>query len=74
MESLGYAQITATSFSTLDGRINGPVMATPGGDAGEFILALAIFSELKGAEVHLSEEKVLNIFKDYLEYMQQSTF
>jgi len=32
--------VLSTGFKTLDGRINGDYLATPGGDAGEFILGL----------------------------------
>jgi hypothetical protein len=36
-----------TGFKTIDGRITELSLFTPGGDAGEFILALQIFSEMK---------------------------
>lgn len=33
-------------FSCLDGRIKDPILGTPGGDAGEFILALHVYETL----------------------------
>lgn len=43
-----FARIAETGFKSLDGRITGEYLATPGGDAGEFILALQIYSEMLG--------------------------
>lgn len=36
-------KVLSNGFKTLDGRLTGTVLGTPGGDAGEFILALNIF-------------------------------
>jgi hypothetical protein len=44
---LTFARVVETGFKALDGRIGGSYLATPGGDAGEFILALQIYSEMK---------------------------
>jgi hypothetical protein len=38
--NLSFVKIQEQSFKSIDGRINGEYLATPGGDAGEFILAL----------------------------------
>jgi len=73
-QDMQFARVIENGFKTLDGRISGPVLGTPGGDAGEFILALEIYSELMGRNVHLTENKVYNIFRDYLQYMKQDTF
>ena len=35
-----FARISEAGFKTLDGRVMGTFLATPGGDAGEFILAM----------------------------------
>jgi hypothetical protein len=37
-------------FHTLDGRIKEKGLFTPGGDAGEFILALQVFQDMKREE------------------------
>jgi hypothetical protein len=50
------------------------MLGTPGGDAGEFILATQIYSDMMGQNAYLSEDKVLNLLKDYLVSMKQSTF
>jgi len=34
------ARVLENGFKTLDGRISGTYLATPGGDTGEFILGL----------------------------------
>lgn len=61
-----------SGFKSVDGRISGSYLATPGGDAGEFILGLQIYSDLK--QQHLTRKKVLNLFKDYLTQMKQPMF
>jgi hypothetical protein len=71
---LTFARVLEHGFKTIDGRIRDAFLGTPGGDAGEFILALQIYSEMKPSNVQLTEDKVLNIFKDYLAYMKQSYF
>lgn len=42
-----FAKVVEQGFKTLDGRVQDAYLATPGGDAGEFILALQIYSEIK---------------------------
>ena len=37
---LVFAKVVEQGFKTLDGRVQDAYLATPGGDAGEFILAL----------------------------------
>ena len=39
-KKLKFVRVLETGFKTLDGRINGAYLGTPGGDAGEFLLAL----------------------------------
>jgi hypothetical protein len=51
---LSFVNVLDHGFKTLDGRIQDAFLGTPGGDAGEFILALQIYSELKAVNVHLS--------------------
>ena len=38
--NLTFARIVENGFKTLDGRVNDELLGTPGGDAGEFILAI----------------------------------
>jgi hypothetical protein len=52
---LTFVNIGDHHFSCLDGRINKPILGTPGGDAGEFILALNVY-----------EGKILNIKYRYV--------
>lgn len=66
--------VVESSFATIDGRVQGTILGTPGGDAGEFVLALQIYSEMMGPDAHLTKDHVLNILKDYLSYMKQNTF
>ena len=51
IEELNYVQVPYTSFKCLDGRHNKPSLATPGGDAGEFILALSVYEDLAGKKI-----------------------
>ena len=56
-------------FKTLDGRIDGEYFGTPGGDSGEFILALQIYSDLlkaKASKDQITQAYVLDILKSYL--------
>lgn len=46
------------------------MLGTPGGDAGEFILAIQIYSDMMGQSAYLTEDKVLNLLKDYLVSMK----
>lgn len=50
------------------------MLGTPGGDAGEFILATQIYSDMMGQNAYLTEEKILNLLKDYLTSMKQNSF
>jgi hypothetical protein len=55
---LQFARVLSTGFKTLDGRINGHYLATPGGDAGEFVLGLQIFQDMQVSttgESHLTK-------------------
>jgi len=49
----------------VDGREEHAVLGTPGGDAGELLLALATLEELAGRE--LSEGEVIEMFEAYVE-------
>lgn len=71
--SLNVARVLETGFKTTDGRIEGSYLGTPGGDSGEFILGLQIFSEMQlstTGSIQLTQSKVKNILRDYLQYMK----
>jgi len=61
-------------FSCLDGRSNTPIIGTPGGDAGEFILALMVYEDLLGGGRKLSQDIVDLFFTKYLQIMKQPKF
>jgi len=47
-KELTYVNVADQHFSCLDGRTENAVLATPGGDAGEFILALHVYENIIG--------------------------
>jgi len=46
IHKLDFVDPTRHHFSCMDGRVNNASLGTPGGDAGEFILALYIYEGL----------------------------
>ena len=62
-----YARVTHTSFRCLDGRITDPILGTPGGDAGEFVLGLLVYEDMSGKELDL--ESVETYLHEYLRCM-----
>lgn len=54
---------------SLDGRNTEPSLATPGGDAGEFILALFIYEGMIPHRV-LDQNSVDAFFKSYLQFLK----
>jgi hypothetical protein len=71
---LKYVNVEDTHFECLDGRNQKGILATPGGDAGEFILALHIYDDLLGGNRKLTQEAVDTYLKRYLEWMRQDIF
>lgn len=67
-EKMVLANIALTSFDCLDDRLTQPSLSTPGGDLGEFILALAAyFRHMDPEHAHPpSQELVDMLFHDYL--------
>lgn len=56
----------------MDGRQSNAVLATPGGDAGEFILALFVYEGMiADKKIELDLEKIMGMFKNYLANMVQ---
>jgi len=63
---LTYVNVEKTSFKCLDGRNSKSVLGTPGGDAGEFILALSVFEEFYGKSKTLGQKDIDSILSNYL--------
>ena len=74
IEELNYVKVTEASFSCLDGRFNDPVLGTPGGDTGEFILALSVYEDLLQGGRKLSQDSVDHFFSQYLKLMKPGKF
>jgi len=70
--TLEWAHIAQTSFSSLDGRNDEKVLATPGGDMGEFIQALEAFTKVSGTT--LDAAAVQRVFERYLKVMTRQKF
>mmetsp|Transcript_44945 Transcript_44945/g.106730 ORF Transcript_44945/g.106730 Transcript_44945/m.106730 type:complete len:383 (-) Transcript_44945:74-1222(-) len=68
---LRLVKVAETSLSCLDDRLNEPVLATPGGDLGEFILALATYLDWRVADPehsnHPTQQLVDSLLQAYLE-------
>ncbi len=74
INELNYVLITETPFKCLDGRNSGSVIAAPGGDAGEMIIALSVYEDLIGGGRKLNQESVDTFFTQYLKFMKQPKF
>jgi len=61
-----------TSFSCLDDRLTNPSMSTPGGDIGEFILALASYLVEKGGSQTVPQHTVDVLLARYLDTLPTS--
>ena len=49
------AQIPKHHFSSVEGRTAHPILGTPGGDLGEWLIALTTYQDIAGRKVHLGE-------------------
>jgi len=74
IEELNYVKVKEAPFSCLDGRFNNPILGTPGGDAGEFILSLSVYEDLLGGGRKLSQGSVDHFFGQYLQFMKPKKF
>lgn len=74
VEKLDYVHVTNTEFTCMDGRHPNPVLSTPGGDAGEFILALSIYEDIVGNDFQLDQDKVTKLLGSYLKFMSTKKF
>eukprot|EP01101_Sappina_pedata_P007764 TRINITY_DN4165_c0_g1_i1.p1 TRINITY_DN4165_c0_g1~~TRINITY_DN4165_c0_g1_i1.p1 ORF type:complete len:355 (+),score=106.36 TRINITY_DN4165_c0_g1_i1:82-1146(+) len=62
----GFADPLNHSFACIDGRCGDPVLGTPGGDTGEFLLALAIYHRYNSL-VHNGKT---NVHERFIKYLQ----
>jgi len=67
-----YSRVKDSYFGCLDGRVRQEVLGTPGGDAGEFILALLVYEDLSGKK--LDQESVDLYFTEWLKCMSSGVF
>lgn len=69
-----WTKVSKSSFSCVDGRVTHGALSTPGGDAGEFLLALHTYQNYFGTKMKLDDEAVDRIFRRYLNSMKQKSF
>ncbi len=74
IDELDYVKVPSTSFKCLDGRSDNAVVATPGGDTGEFILALMVYEDLLEGGKKLTQQNVDVILTQYLNMMPHARF
>lgn len=74
IEDLNYVVVPESSFRCLDGRNAKSLLGTPGGDAGEFILALMVYEDLLGGGKKLTQDNVNLYLSLYLKSMKQPKF
>ncbi len=58
----------------MDGRSPDALLGTPGGDAGEFILALFIYEGMLGGNRKLTQDAVDSFLINYLKLMKRDKF
>ena len=71
---LTYVDVQNTSFKCLDGRNSKSVLGTPGGDAGEFILALSAYEAFLVKSQTLGQEDIDSILSNYLNIIPYDKF
>lgn len=74
IKNLTWTKITETHFADIDGRNKVPSLTTPGGDMGEFILALHVFQNYFKSPTPLTYARIENALKGYLGQMVQDIF
>jgi len=69
-EQVQMALVSETSFMCLDDRVEEPSLGTPGGDLGEFVLALSSYLQERGQGridgPNFTQSEVDSIFEEYL--------
>ncbi|CAG9313054.1 unnamed protein product [Blepharisma stoltei] len=71
-ETYEWVNVLDSSFRCLDGRITEGSLGAPGGDFGEFALALLVYEDMSGKRV--DEDSIRVYFLEYLDWMDQEYF
>lgn len=74
VEDLEFVKVDNLSLFCLDGRNRKTGVSTPGGDAGEFLLALDVYENLLPNNKKLDYNVIELLFKSYLKYMKPESF
>eukprot|EP00696_Hemimastix_kukwesjijk_P006625 gnl/Hemi2/1836_TR644_c0_g1_i1.p1 gnl/Hemi2/1836_TR644_c0_g1~~gnl/Hemi2/1836_TR644_c0_g1_i1.p1 ORF type:complete len:412 (+),score=121.59 gnl/Hemi2/1836_TR644_c0_g1_i1:84-1319(+) len=69
---LHWAVSRTASFSCTDGRNTNEILGTPGGDLGEFLLALSVYEETVG--MRLEPKDIAQVMINYLNYSGKKKF
>jgi len=69
---LSWANVRTASFGCTDGRSAEEGLGTWGGDFAEFVTALNVYEQM--ATIHLSQQEVTNIFRNYLSASSRVSF
>ena len=69
---LSWAKVPKHHFSAVDGRTSHPVLGTPGGDLGEWVIALSIYEGMTNRELGLADVK--RMLKEYLRFTTKMSF
>lgn len=67
-------QVSKQSFSCIDGRVENRGYSTPGGDAGEFLLALHLYEHMSSGGQFIDYLKIKEAFSSYLRYTRADKF
>jgi len=70
--TLEWAHIGQHFFSDIDGRSEEKVMGTPGGDLGEFILAMSAYED--ETKIQIDQATATGLLMEYLKTMSRSKF
>jgi len=71
-QELEWAHISQHYFSDIDGRSTEKMLSTPGGDLGEFLLAVSVFEDTTKTEVDV--ETATGLLQSYLKSSTRSKF
>ena len=74
LEMLPLVAVSKQSFSCIDGRVTLRGYSTPGGDAGEFLLALHLYEHMSSPRELIDYAKIKEAFEGYLRYTRADSF
>ena len=69
-----FKSVSDHSFSCIDGRVKEKGLSALGGDAGEFLLGLSVFSEYSKKSIEFSEKEIQRMLEIYLNKMRSKRF